>query len=88
MKRIVCSLLAAGAAAVTAASPANARPREEPRPFERSEYRWRPAAGYRWREIQRARHQFYARWNGNPWERERFERWYAHRCSELRYRGW
>jgi hypothetical protein len=35
-------------------------------------------------ELQRVRHRFYARWNGDAPERARFERWYAHRCQELR----
>jgi Ni/Co efflux regulator RcnB len=85
MKRIVCSLVAAGAAALALASPARADTRFEPR-----DTRYRYASEWRreheWRRLYWARRHFYAHWNGNPWERARFERWYAHRCDELR--GW
>jgi hypothetical protein len=95
MNKIVCSLLAAGAAAISVASPAQAEPRFEQRHEQRydpgySRYRyasqeWRER---QWRELYRARRQFYAHWNGNPWERARFERWYGRRCAELRaWRG-
>jgi len=89
MNRIVCSILAAGSAALAAASPAHAEPRYEQR-YEQRDTRYRYALAERrereWRELVRARRQFYAHWNGNPWERARFERWYGRRCAELR--GW
>ena len=87
MTRIVCSVLAAGAAALTAAAPARAESRHEER---HEAYAMRAASAIEryhereWAQLMRARHRFYARWNGNPWERARFERWYAHRCEELR----
>jgi hypothetical protein len=92
MKRIVISLVAAGAAALALASPARAEPRFDRRDdgyrYEYREHRYRHAWEWRrereWRELARARRLFYARWDGNPWERARFERWYAHRCEELR----
>jgi hypothetical protein len=88
MNRIICSLLAAGAAALAVASPAHAQPRfgygfeqRDPR-YRHASHRWR---AQQWRELYRARRHFYAHWNGAPWERARFERWYARRCAELRY---
>ena len=85
MNKIVCSLLAAGAAALAAASPARAEPRFE---YQQRDTRYRYALQERrereWRELYRARRQFYAHWNGNPWQRVRFERWYGRRCAELR----
>jgi hypothetical protein len=45
---------------------------------------WRQA---QWRELQRERQAFYASWNGNRWARTRFERYYARRAAEIRYRG-
>jgi hypothetical protein len=88
MKKIVCSVLAAGAAACAVASPVRAEPlpyARDPRP---EAHAVRPVnSGYRegeWRELYRARRAFYARWNGNLRERARFESWYAHRCEELR----
>ncbi len=35
------------------------------------------------RRLERARERFYATWTGNPWERRRFERWYAERRERL-----
>ena len=93
MKRIVCSLLAAGAAALALAAPANAHPVCTDRP---PEYGWRTSDSrfdrfdwrdHRWRALDRARRAFYRHWDGDPWERARFERWYARRCRELRYWG-
>jgi hypothetical protein len=83
MKQIVCSLLAAGAAALAIASPARAEPRFEQRD---TRYRraWLERREREWRKLHRARRHFYAHWNGNPWERARFERWYARRCAALR----
>ena len=88
MNRIVCSLLAAGAAALAVASPAHAHPWWEREPSGRPEYRWQRFSGREWRALRHARRHFYARWNSDPWERARFERWYEHRCDELRRRGW
>jgi hypothetical protein len=88
MNRMICSLIAAGAAALAVASPAHAQPLPRAEKYGRAEYRWERAEARRWRELDRARRSFYARWNGNPWERARFEHWYARRCEELRYRGW
>ncbi|HYY52203.1 MAG TPA: hypothetical protein VE755_04980 [Myxococcales bacterium] len=102
MNRIVCSLLAAGAAALAIASPARAEPRYEqpytpygyeqpytPYPYEQwgpgHRYAWRAEREREWRELYRARRHFYAYWNGNPWARARFERWYSRRCAELRF---
>jgi hypothetical protein len=87
MKQIVCSLLAAGAATLALAAPASAHSLDDP-----PAYAWRHSdhrferLDYRWRALYRARRAFYRRWNGNPWQRARFERWYARRCDELRYR--
>ena len=36
-----------------------------------------------WRDLAEARERFYASWQGNPWRRLRFERWYHHRRDEL-----
>src|SRR5262249_41908731 len=66
MNRIVCSLLAAGAAALALASPAGAHPLPEEAPCGRSEYRWERLSWREWRELRRARHRFYASWDGNP----------------------
>jgi hypothetical protein len=88
MKKIIISLAAAGAAALALASPARAEPRFEHRDAGYYTQPYRYASEWRrereWRELERARRHFYARWNGNPWERARFERWYAHRCEDLR----
>ncbi len=87
MRRIVCSVLAAGAAALAAAAPAHAEGLREER---RETFAARTASAIErrhereWAELMRVRHRFYARWNGNPRERARFERWYARRCEELR----
>jgi hypothetical protein len=87
MKKIVCSLLAAGAAALATASPARAEPRFEQRDT-RYRYVSREWREREWRELYRERRLFYAHWNGNPWQRARFERWYVRRCAELRnWRG-
>ena len=88
MNRIICSLIAAGAAALAVASPAQAESNIGRQASSRVEYRWQRASDRQWRELERARHAFYARWNGNPWERARFERWYGRRCEELRHRAW
>jgi len=85
MNRMICSLLAAGAAAFAVVLPAHAQPLPERAREARVEYRYERAN--EWRELQRARREFYARWHG-PRERARFERWYARRCEQLRYRGW
>ncbi len=67
--------------------------RYEQRAYDHGRYDdgWRRADHERreheWHELQEARNAFYARWNGNPWRRARFERWYQQRCNELRYRG-
>jgi len=89
MNKIVCSILAAGAAALAAVSPARAEPRFEQRQRDtRYRYALQERREREWRELYRARRQFYAHWNGNPWQRARFERWYGHRCAELRsWRG-
>lgn len=39
-----------------------------------------------WQQLAEARERFYATWQGNPWRRARFERWYWHRRRELA--GW
>ena len=36
-----------------------------------------------YRRLEHAREKFYARWNGNPREQRRFERWYDQRRAEL-----
>jgi hypothetical protein len=92
MKRTVCSLLAAGVATLALAAPANAHPADPDRPPDSG---WRrtdshfEAYGYRrdarWWALVRARRAFYRHWDGNPWARARFERWYARRCDQLRY---
>ena len=88
MTRMICSLIAAGAAALSVASPAQAQPLYGPEAHGHVEYRMERASARQWRELDRARRKFYARWDGNPWARARFERWYAHRCEELRRPGW
>jgi len=87
MKKIVSSVLAAGAAAFILAPSAHA----ETRPYAQPEaHAVRPVSAYQrnheseWRDVYRARREFYARWNGNARERARFENWYARRCDELR----
>jgi Ni/Co efflux regulator RcnB len=87
MKRIVCTVLAAGAVALAAAAPARAEPHRVT-PSAREASGWDRSHGDEWRELTRARRSFYARWNGNPRERARFERWYARRCEELRHTRW
>jgi len=92
MKRTVSGLLAAGTAIFALAAPAHAHPAYPDRPPDSG---WRrtdshfDGYGYRrdprWRELVRARRAFYRRWNGDPWVRARFERWYARRCDQLRY---
>ncbi len=95
MTRLICSILAAGSTAISLAAPASAHEAFEPHqtaPVVRSDYdgyrerrvdydRYR---GEEWRELQFARHRFYSRPHSR-WERMRFERWYAHRCDELRF---
>ncbi len=85
MNRMICSLLAAEAATLAVVSKAQAQPLPEPPGAARVEYRY--ARANEWRELQRTRREFDARWH-SPRERKRFERWYARRCEELRYRGW
>ena len=85
MNRMICSLLAAGAATFAVVSKAQAQPLPEPPRAARVEYRYERAN--EWRELRRTRRDFYARWHSMR-ERARFERWYARRCEELRYRGW
>lgn len=97
MKRMITFVSAAGAAALMLLS-TSARAdheRDEGR-FEQRYDQGRdgPGDGWRerraewreheWRELQQRRRIFYARWDGNPWRRARFERWYRQRCAELR----
>lgn len=91
MTRLICSVLAAGSAALSMAAPASAHECSPPAyvhetaPARRVDYdRYR---GDEWRELHFARRRFYERWHPR-WEVARFERWYAHRCDELRGRGW
>lgn len=96
MTRLICSILAAGSAAVSLSSPARADEfrdrREEHRPApiaSRSDdesARFRDhERGERWRELQRERERFYS-YRHSRWECARFERWYARRCDQLRFR--
>ena len=87
MKRIVCTVLAAGAVALAAAAPARAESHRV-MPSAREASGWNRSRAEEWRELTRARRAFYARWNGNPRQRARFERWYERRCEELRHTGW
>ncbi len=98
MKRMMTLITAAGAAglllASTAARADEYRDRDDHygeryRGYDegRREFRAREWREHEWRELQEARRAFYARWDGNPWRRARFERWYAQRCAELRERG-
>ena len=92
MTRLICSILAAGSAAISMAAPASAH--EMPARFQvhqtapvvqRVDYdRYRAGE---WRELQMARHRFYGR-EHSRWERARFDRWYERRCEELRHRGY
>jgi Ni/Co efflux regulator RcnB len=91
MTRLICSILAAGSAAVSLSSPARAdefRGRDEHRPAPiASRYdgdRYDRHDGERWRELQRERERFYS-FRHTRWECARFERWYARRCNELRF---
>lgn len=36
-----------------------------------------------WQGLAESRERFYASWQGNPWRRARFERWYCSRRDEL-----
>jgi hypothetical protein len=54
-------------------------------PYRRAHWR-----GWEWRELRHeyrrlemAHDRFYSTWDGNPWRRSRFERWYAARRAEL-----
>ena len=88
MTRLICSILAAGSAAISMAAPASAH--EMPARFEahqtapvvqRVDYdRYR---GEEWRELQVARRRFYGTRHTRR-ERARFDRWYAQRCDHLR----
>ena len=84
MKRTICSILAAGAALIGAAVPAHAESRHRTFPA-RAASAWERRDERAFMQLQRVRHRFYARWNGDWRERARFERWYAHRCEELRH---
>ena len=87
MTRIICSVLAAGAAALSVAAPAHAacryEARHEPRAYRAASFSERRHER-EWGELERARRMFYRHWNGSRYERARFERWYEHRCEELR----
>jgi hypothetical protein len=102
MTRVICSILAAGSAALALSSPARAdeyRERYEehaPAPIARryddEGMRWRDRdgdryRGERWRELQRERRQFYS-FRHSRAECARFERWYEWRLDRLRFRGW
>ncbi|HEY6908560.1 MAG TPA: hypothetical protein VI356_04265 [Myxococcales bacterium] len=97
MTRLICSILAAGSAAVSLASPARAdefRDRDDRRPapiasrWDDEGMRWRDhERGERWRELQRERERFYSV-RRTRWECARFERWYARRCDQLRFHRW
>jgi hypothetical protein len=90
MKRVICSILAAGAAALSLSSAARADDgrgrREEHRPvpiasrYDGQRIRDRDA---QWRELQQQRRRFYS-FRRTRAECARFERWYARRCDELR----
>jgi hypothetical protein len=93
MTRIVRSLIAATGIALCA-TPALAREYRDEGPGYRGE-----GPGYRGeererrgeerreiRELEDVRDRFFARWNGSPWSRSRFDSWYARRRSEIRYR--
>ena len=97
MTRLICSILAAGSAALSMSAPARAGE-------SRDEHRAAPVApryggdgmhdrdrdhdgdrfrGERWRELQRERQRFYS-FRHSRGECARFERWYARRSDELR----
>ncbi len=89
------SILSAAVLAVTTFSGVSAAHAD---PLWRSEgrveqVRMRELEGFH--ELREARERFYAHWNGNPWARRRFERWYAERRLQLerearyhRYERW
>jgi Ni/Co efflux regulator RcnB len=88
MTRLICSILAAGSTALSLAAPASAHEVRYDghatapiaRRVDYDRYR-----GEQWRELEMTRHRFYSRPHSR-FERARFERWYARRCDELRYR--
>jgi hypothetical protein len=60
-------------------------PSPAPAPIARADWR-RQELHREWRELERARERFYATWDGSPWSRRRFERWYDARRVELERR--
>jgi hypothetical protein len=93
MTRIVRSLIAATGIALCA-TPALAREyRDEGYRGEQREHRGedrleraRQEERREIRELEYARDRFYARWNGSPWSRSRFDAWYTRRRAEIRQR--
>jgi hypothetical protein len=94
MKKFIRTMVMCGAAAVALASTAARADGDEGREHRGAvEFRERAGAGRewrerreldeQWRELAEARERFYAGWQGNPWRRARFERWYAIRRDEL-----
>src|SRR5947209_2069537 len=84
MRRIARSLILAAGIALCAA-PAFAheyRGEERTERFERA--RWE--ARRELRKLENVRDRFFARWNGSPWSRARFDAWYARRREEIRER--
>ena len=82
MIRIVHGILAASAIAFSGGA-AHAERCGPPAYYQRHAY-WRELRRERaLYELRRERDRFYARWDGNPYERVRFERWYHRRCAEL-----
>ncbi len=88
MKRVICSILAAGSAALSLSSAARADDgREQHRPvpitsrYDGQRIRDRDA---RWRDLRQERQRFYS-FRHTRAECARFERWYARRCDQLRF---
>jgi Ni/Co efflux regulator RcnB len=91
MKRIICSVLAAGFAALSLSSAARADDgrdrREEHRPAPiaaRHDGQGMRDRDAQWRELQQQRQRFYSLRRTRA-ECARFERWYARHCDELRF---
>ena len=93
MTRLVRCLIAAAGVALTAAPAFAHEYRGQDREC-RGEERYQPSRFERARreerreirELEYARDHFYARWNGSPWSRSRFDGWYARRRAEIRQR--
>ncbi len=89
MKNIIRALVIGGVAALaltsTAARADGGEWREHGEASRGRDRGWREQRerGREWHELGEARERFYATWQGDPWRRVRFERWYDHRRDEM-----